>query len=1029
MINWFKINENEFEKLAYEYMTAKYPDLDWISTKLTRDGNKDGEAIYAAPVNITIKYWYEAKYTKAINKSIPKSHLDSTLVSSLLDGKVVVIAFITNAYISDDYRRRADTFSRQRDNLQIIYVNGNEIEQWLSENPSIEFNYFGETFAKEQNIVSCIKKAYLLQDFDFSGHHYREVKNIESNKTYILYVSFYSACVQQLGIIAISKNVRFLGLENRKYDNYDMLNAHIGYNSFYIPVSFFKNDVDSISFELQSSLNSYFFQINDISIIDVYDPNIIYGSQIEIANKMYALVESKDTVNAIFCIEGDAGSGKSYLLNTIFKNNNNPFASFVICFTGNEKTDLLACYRIIVYSLYGDIWNYIDEQTDLNCFNNFETLMLTQLKNNQTDRTAYDSIVDYFGNTERYFEKDTNKNLILIDDLHKLSPSNLKLLTVYLEWFIRQRFNCNIVIFSRPSTTTDIIKLCTKQYIIEAIMAEDVRATIKSNFPNLLFLHDAIEKYPTPLNALHFLNIICEIHKKEDSFRKYTYLEMQIALNEIYSHSKDISYISFGDQLIQKYNKDPIAYFTYKIKTGIPIEAIVQYFGDSIYENIFELCQNRIVRESSDSLFPYHDILTDAFDNIRYEQIDHELEKFVIFCENMHFLGKSKMFSVLLSMGKKCFLNYRYEASKYRDLLHSSADYYQALDIAEQIKKANQKTLISYDFSDCQNQFVLANCIKYTESYAKANKEFQKICDVFHQKKDPKIRGLYLESETEIINNLIWMLEARQAKKKLKSLYPELHELYENNLLRSKNEIYAFLNYFNRLMFVNYMLDNGSEKDYKNAVEYSKKMGIEVYIAFAKMDYGKCLYCSDLVIATRLMNDAVSILCKHDEEKRRLLDATAEITFLDDLHNRKISYEKYYSLVQSAQQNHYVQSETKVHLKQIFLEILFHRYDTEYIRNQLEFISINSPTIATGKRHQAYIYHLYAAAYYIDGNITEVHNYSRKCLLLMGKMGNNYQNIHKHNLSLTEYKGFTTIDCFNQGHNAEGKFIMDTRVW
>ena len=187
MINWFKINENEFEKLAYEYMTAKYPDLDWISTKLTRDGNKDGEAIYAAPVNITIKYWYEAKYTKAINKSIPKSHLDSTLVSSLLDGKVVVIAFITNAYISDDYRRRADTFSRQRDNLQIIYVNGNEIEQWLSENPSIEFNYFGETFAKEQNIVSCIKKAYLLQDFDFSGHHYREVKNIESNKTYILW--------------------------------------------------------------------------------------------------------------------------------------------------------------------------------------------------------------------------------------------------------------------------------------------------------------------------------------------------------------------------------------------------------------------------------------------------------------------------------------------------------------------------------------------------------------------------------------------------------------------------------------------------------------------------------------------------------------------------------------------------------------------------------------------------------------------------------------------------------------------------
>lgn len=75
-------------------------------------------------------------------KSIPKSHLDSTLVSCMLDGKVAALAFITNAYISEDYRRRADTFSRHSDNLKIIYVNGEELENWLYDNPEIELKYF-----------------------------------------------------------------------------------------------------------------------------------------------------------------------------------------------------------------------------------------------------------------------------------------------------------------------------------------------------------------------------------------------------------------------------------------------------------------------------------------------------------------------------------------------------------------------------------------------------------------------------------------------------------------------------------------------------------------------------------------------------------------------------------------------------------------------------------------------------------------------------------------------------------------------
>jgi len=176
MIEWSKINSSEFEEIAYYYISSRYPDVNWVSTKKTRDGNKDGEEQYTAPLNSTIKYWYEAKYSKNASQSIPKSHLDSTLVSCSLDGKVVLIAFITNAYISDDYRRRADIFSKQRDNLKIIYINGVEIEDWLYENPDIELKYFYKNTAEQQNFKDYIINACVLQGYDLYGNNFSEKK-------------------------------------------------------------------------------------------------------------------------------------------------------------------------------------------------------------------------------------------------------------------------------------------------------------------------------------------------------------------------------------------------------------------------------------------------------------------------------------------------------------------------------------------------------------------------------------------------------------------------------------------------------------------------------------------------------------------------------------------------------------------------------------------------------------------------------------------------------------------------------------
>lgn len=191
MIAWEKINNKIFENLAFDYMSSNYPNIKWERTQLTNDGNKDGESIISSlPFNTTIKYWYEAKYSIYIDRSIPKSHLDSTLVSSLLDGHVVVIAFITNAYISDDYKRRADIFARKRDNLKIYYINGEEIENWLSENPTIENKYFHTISAQKYCIEDKIETVCFMDKYDYGDNKYLKLSTLELRREYILYIRF-----------------------------------------------------------------------------------------------------------------------------------------------------------------------------------------------------------------------------------------------------------------------------------------------------------------------------------------------------------------------------------------------------------------------------------------------------------------------------------------------------------------------------------------------------------------------------------------------------------------------------------------------------------------------------------------------------------------------------------------------------------------------------------------------------------------------------------------------------------------------
>lgn len=1025
MINWNKIDSKKFEELAYDIISDLHPAIEWTSTKKTHDGNRDGECDFNAPLGVTIKYWYEAKYSTNISSSIPKSHLDSTLVSCLLDGKVVFIAFITNAYISDDYQRRANIFSKQQDNLKIIYINGDEVEDWLSNHPDIEYKYFDSLSATHKDLENQIKNYCILQNYDVQGIQFAKVNDLVINKKYILYLSFYSSCDQTLSLRSTNEAIELLLCDKRKYDQFDNLVAHKGVNSFYIPINIANSTKHPLSFVLSCNDGDYPFSICDMQFLDIYNPYIIHGSQIEIQQRMFSLINNRDNFNTIVYILAPAGFGKSYLLDSVYNNSLNPFSTYVVSFTGDELSDSLLCYKIIIMSLYGEIWDCLDDTAISMHFSEIENIMLQQIKNSQIIISSREQIMAYYQNASSKLEvyNSQNQNQILIDDFHKLSELNQKLISSFFNWFINQKMNCKIFVFSRPEITLPISTTCS--FTISNMQYADIEATLKYNFKPLIQLPLLIRKYPIPLNILQFSNILSQIHDAEKDLKNKNEFETELMLNQICNNSIQTTNLALGSNFLSEYKENKLVYTIYKIGSGISHTALSEFFGDGIYAQLYDLIEKRIVKESSEIILPFHDIYTAAFDSYKSDHLDANLESFVIFANKKGYITKSKMFSVLIDIGKECLWKYRKEATAYRDELHKNAEYFNALEIAKMLKKCNKKNVTDYDTEDCQNQFVLANCIKYTCSYEEANKEFDQIKTVNESTNNREILGIYLESQTEIVNNNIWMLKVKESISILNELKSIFQELYTNQQIVGHHLTYAFLNYYNRSMFVNYMIDKGAKSDFEKAIKYSEELKCKEYTAFAKMDYAKCIYDQNLEQSKELLIEVYNYFV-NSNEKRRAFDAESEICFINDLLSKNISYDRYFEIKKKMLTNSYIQSYIKIQLKLIVLKLLFSNENAKAIRDELNYISINNSSISSGKRHQAFINHLYAATYYKESNFSKLKEFSLKCLELMQEMGETYTHVHENNIRLSQYKGFSLI---NEKRNYGSSFALDIRVW
>ena len=1033
MINWQKINNQIFEDIAYEYMINNYPGLIWQKTKITQDGNKDGEStISSLPFGTTIKYWYEAKYSINTNKSIPKSHLDSTLVSSLLDGHVVIIAFITNAYISEDYKRRADIFAKRCDNLRICYINGEEIEDWLSDNPKIEKKYFNTCNAQKRSMIDNIEEVCFFDKYNNGNNQFLNLSTLELNTEYILYIRFLSCERQQIELILDNEIIQ---IENYFDENISINNLLVekGTNTFFVPVKV-KSEKKEYYIYIKGENGIKKYVLQGIKVLDLYKPKLVISSQIKLLNDINFFIKSNDLQNLFFLIIGEAGSGKTHILNMLRNNENNSFSSIALKFTGNIENDLIICYKLFIYCQFGSIWELdIDGLLQLNLHSTIKDV-LKEINIGLSSKITNEKLIEYCSKNENTFlEQYFLQQQIYIDDIHKISFEVAKLFQIILEWCSNQRLNKRIFLFTRDTLSEyeyldEFLRInacCIRE--IEQMTLQDVRSSIQLNFgdgvPEIVTL---IQEHQQSFTALYLYNFLCVLNEKLALINKLDIIDTAIVVSEIL---EELNYIEKGkvkSNLLKEYSKSIVFYFVYKLENGVDISALIDFFDESIYDEISILCQKRIIKEKSNKLYPFHDILLDGFRNKKNNIYNQQLGEFILFCIEKKYFNQSDGYYYLIALGGEYFWKYRLIAEEFREQLHASTNYFAAEKIAKKILDENHKNLSDYDSRDIRNLFVLGNCYKYTTSYELSNQIFEKIKDIYKFSVMVLPDDILLETYSETINNNLWMLNIKKADLELRKMCQLWN--FDNDIKnKSKTYKYGCLNYYNRRMLCNFMLGIGSEDDYKKAYDKAKELCLKEYEGFAHMDYAKSIYNTDILYATKLLEKAIKIF-EELGETRRLLDALSELAFIEALQHKSYDVSKLIEISYTMKEKRYIQSYTRIQMKILVIMLLSNNYKKDDLLEGLNHILINNTVIASGKRHQALVYHILGAIYYKSGQLVQSIECSQKCLELFEELGDTYKNIHYHNTRLKKCNNII-IGYERTSNSSHNNFILDSRIW
>lgn len=1043
-MDWDKINSEKFEKLCCEYARANYREFLWEPTPHSWDGNKDGEFVTEIDsLHRLVKGWYESKYTIHPNQSIPHSHMDSTLVSGILDGNVVYILFITNGKITQDFKRRANAVLHPH-RIDVNFVDGEILEEWLLDNPDIYTTFFRDdnSICKKGNTPKLIIEDVCFFDCVLCSPTLAEpVKRLAVGNEYFLYIGVRSNTALECSISINTDCLRIFS--NNTYNVSKFL--QIGYNSLFLKCQARGSFRGKLQLKMEATDKHIYtlWEQKDLIIYDDFCPKIFYYAQLNAIHEMYDFLQINSSDNAILSVIGPEGSGKSFLHRKLIESlSKDQHECLSIQLSEKRAENACSLCKLILFLNFGYLYKLSEEafckliESSINLPLELFAKLREGASNQITALYVMNEIVQLLKDNVDYallpiynMFMHRRTSYVFIDDLQKIDVDYAQIFQILLSEFYSRKFSQIMIVgyrareFYDPQLESIIQGKCQKNWIMGQLSQEDIKATLSCEFN--ANIGELSELFPQPLNVLHLVMLVKQLRK--NNITRLNSLKASASYSEAYKavNSQNNQFAKHKIELA-KYTKE--IYLIYKIESGIPKNILFGFWGTDANKIYSELASQNLVREDNGRVVPFHDAYLYAFHqqkiNPCYLNELIRLLNYIRKLENTYPTLESNLISILITDGDMSTPNLRKSAYQYCREYYNISQYYAAKLIAKSLLP-DIDTAGSEQFNEemIKILYIYAQSVKFTESHVRSTQLFRKLIQIT-SKNDifPEIRDIGLDALSEVLNNEMWMLNFEETNKCLQ----KLGKLKISISTTSYGEN-AYLNYLNRkMMCESFYTSKDCIKSYMTSLSESKRLKRNDYEAYAKMDCARILYPISPHVSIDLLKDARSFFVVNRKFYRRLLECKAEIVFLENLLFSN-SFDELYNIQKEMLSQGYINSYTKTIVKILTIELSIGAIPPETVRIRLNRLTLQNPDAIINKRISIAIYQLLSLCAFIECNESDLIKFSKMHLDLVSQMNEGYKCIPQHNLSCSPSE--RNLSWVIGEHIPESAFWLDPRLW
>lgn len=1046
-MDWAKIDASHFEKLCYAYAKSNYGKFTWEATPCSWDGNKDGEFLFEIEsINQLIKGWYESKYTRYPHQSIPHAHMDSTLVSGILDGHVVYILFITNGRITSDFKRRANAILLPH-RIEANFIDGELLEDWLQQNQDIYQEFFGTQFPECDRLF---KPKLVFEDACFFDGVLSApiltapLKSLTVGNEYYLYIGIQSNVDIKCRLSFNTNSLKILSPNGAQF----FKNLKIGHNSIFLRcrTSCTYHGNFQVKFEATDENLSAVWETKNLIIDDNHDLRIFYASQTSALHQIYDFLRTECTNNAILSVVGGGGTGKSYLIRKLIESlSQEPSEYLAVQFSVKKAENASTLCKLILFLNFGYLYNLSEEafyelisssiNLPLELF-----LKLREGTNNQiTALQAIEEIVLLCKDTSDYaiiptYNLFTHKHVsyIYLDDIQKLSAEYAWLFQSIVLEFITRQFSQVIILGYRPQEflvpeLEGVLQECSQnRWTLDRLSPQDIQETLAHEFNS--YFGGLSEMFPLPLNVLHLCMLIRHLHLKHKNITLLGDLQASKCFVEAYQ-AVNSQNNAFARHKVEATKYPKQLYLIYKIESGICKEILYEFWGAPAEDIFHELLTQGLIKESNGMVIPFHDAYLYAFQKCSYNT-SHNL---AVLSEFLHFIQQrqennavleSNIISILIAEGDMSIPNIREIGCYYCRRYYDTAQYYAAKLLAKSLLPDIEfATPDQFDLEMLETLYIYAQSVKFTECHTQSTKLFRKLIKFASRNNvTPQIVDISWDSLSEVLNNEMWMLNVNEANNCMEKL--SKYKLPAHSTTYGEN---AYLNYLNRKMMCESFFESiDLTESYQKALLESRRLNRRDYIAYAQMDCAKTLYTTAPEQSISMLKEACGILEEKPGFYRRLLECRSEIIMLEALLYDS-DYEKLYELQKEMLTQGYINSYAKTTIKILMLELVKGAVFPDVAKDQLNRLILQAHDAISTKRLSIIIYQLLSLASHIDGDLAAQQKYGKMHYEAVRQMNSSYTDIPKHNINCSaSLKGISWILGTDTPKNS---FWLDPRLW